>query len=283
MKTLFWILSLIGAFLLVSGETPRKKEPPRYYLGFDRNRFPGEEALTTLRKTFSFAGYWLNHPPSEAPDTWLGKRKLLQEKGFGFLVLFNGRLYKELTASNDSSALGMQDALSATKTARREGFPAGTVIFLDLEEGGRLLSEQRAYVHAWVDGVNSSGFRAGVYCSGMPATEASGDVVITAQDIRDHADKRKIVFWVYNDACPPSPGCAFPKNAPAPSKSGIAFAEVWQFAQSPERKPTALSCPNNYAFDGNCYAPTAADLPPVFVDLDTATSRDPSHGRGSFK
>ena len=280
MKTLFRILSLISAFLLLSGEPPRNKELPRYYLGFDKNVFPGEEALTSLRKTFSFAGYWLNHPPTEAPDTWLGKRKLLQEKGFGFLVLFNGRFYKELTAPNDPNVLGMQDAFLASETARREGFPPGTVIFLDIEEGGRLLSEQRVYVHAWIDGVNISGFHAGIYCSGMPVTEASGDVVITAQDIRDHAGNRQIVFWVYNDACPPSPGCAFAKKVPAPSESGVAFVDVWQFAQSPKRKDMALSCPNNHAADGNCYAPAVAGLPSIFVDLDTATSPDPSRGRG---
>ena len=274
-------LSLVGVLLLLSGESLKTEEPARYYLGFDKNLFPGEEAVTSLRKTFSFAGYWLNHPPSESPDTWLGKRKLLQEKGFGFLVLFNGRFYKELTAPNDPNVLGMQDALLASETARREGFPRGTIIFLDLEEGGRLLSEQRTYVHAWVDGVNISGFHAGIYCSGMPAKEeASGNVIITAQDIRDHAENRQIVFWVYNDACPPSPGCAFPKKVPAPSESGVSFADVWQFAQSPKRKDVALSCPDNHAPDGNCYAPVNPDLPRIFVDLDTATSPDPSRGRG---
>jgi hypothetical protein len=281
MKTVIQSLSLIGVLLLLSWGSLRNEELARNYLGFDRNRFPEEETLAALRKTFSFTGYWLNNPPGETTNTWLGKRKLLFEKGFGFLVLFNGRSYKQLTASADPSVLGRQDASSAAEIARREGFPIGTVIYLDLEEGGRLLPEQRAYVHAWIDGVNGSGFRAGVYCSGMPATEASGDAVITAQDLREQAGKRQIVFWIYNDACPPSPGCAFPKNAPAPSKSGIAFAEVWQYTQSPQRKSIAASCPNNYASDGNCYAPTAAGLPPPCVDLDAATSPDPSHGRGN--
>jgi hypothetical protein len=34
---------------------------------------------------------------------------------------------------------------------------AGAVIFLDQEEGGRMLPELRAFVYAWIDAVNASG------------------------------------------------------------------------------------------------------------------------------
>ena len=83
----------------------------------------------------------------------------------------------------------------------------------------------------WVDGVNAAGFRAGIYCSGIGATEGHGATVITAEDILQHAAGRRIAYWVTNDACPPSPGCAFPRQAPLPSESGIAFAEVPHFAR----------------------------------------------------
>ncbi len=77
-------------------------------------------------------------------------------------------------------------------------------------------------------------FRAGIYCSGIAAQESPGVSIVTADDIRQNADGRKIAYWVTNDACPPSPGCAFPKRPPAPAESGISFADVWQFAQSPK-------------------------------------------------
>ena len=245
---------------------------PAAYLGFDRNDYPGDESLAALRQTFRFTGYWLNNPFGSNSNSWQGKRALLRSRGFGFLVLFSGRLDQQLKAPADAAALGRSDAHLAAATARVEGFPQGTVIFLDQEEGGRLLPEQRAYLHAWADGVKQAGYRAGVYCSGIPFRESRKKTVITAEDIREHAGGREIVYWVANDVCPPSPGCAL--RTPAPGASGVAFASVWQFAQSPRRAKFARGC-NNYNRDGNCYAPGTS----IFVDFDTADSPDPSRGR----
>ena len=47
--------------------------PASAYLGFDRNDYPGDANLKLLRQTFSYAGFWLNHPPGEATNTWAGK------------------------------------------------------------------------------------------------------------------------------------------------------------------------------------------------------------------
>jgi len=248
------------------------------YLGFDRNEYPGDANLASLRRTFSFAGYWLNVPPGAANNTWVGKRNAINEAGFGFLVLFNGRLDTELRKAGSASALGRSDAATAIASARREGFPEGTLIFLDQEEGGRMLPEQKAYLYAWVDSVNAGRFRAGIYCSGIAAPEGKGVTVITAEDIRQNAGTRKIAYWVTNDACPPSPGCAFPRHAPSPSQSGVTFADAWQFAQSPRRRDVAAGCRANHASDGNCYPPGVARQK-LFVDLDSATSADPSAGR----
>jgi hypothetical protein len=245
------------------------------YLGFDRNEYPGDQNLAVLRRTFSYTGYWLNVPPGAKSNTWTGKRKAVQEAGFGFLVLFNGRLDAQLKKGRDPGELGREDASNAVNSAKREGFREGTIIFLDQEEGGRMLPEQKAYIYAWLDGVNASGFRAGIYASGIPAPEGHGVTVITAEDIQQNARGRNIVYWVTNDACPPSPGCAFPKRAPAPSKSGVGFAEVWQFAQTPRRHDVAGGCPANYDRDGSCYAPGVR----IFVDVNSAWSGDPSRGR----
>jgi Domain of unknown function (DUF1906) len=248
------------------------------YLGFDRNEYPGDANLANLRRTFSFAGYWLNVPPGATNNTWVGKRNAIKEAGFGFLVLFNGRLDTELRQAGDASALGRSDAATAIASARREGFPEGTLIFLDQEEGGRMLPEQKAYLYAWIASVNAGGFRAGIYCSGIAAPEGNGITVITAEDIRQNAGARKIAYWVTNDACPPSPGCAFPRHAPSPSQSGVTFADAWQFAQSPRRRDVAAGCRVNYASDGNCYPPGLATQK-LFVDVDSASSTDPSAGR----
>jgi hypothetical protein len=251
------------------------------YLGFDRNTYPGDANLKALHETFSYAGYWLNNPPGEKTNTWIGHRAAVESAGFGFLVLFNGRLYAELKSADLKSVahaktLGNSDAQAATAAARREGFPAHTIIFLDQEQGGRMLPEQKAYIYAWVDAVTAAGFRAGIYCSGIPAADDGN--VVTAEDIRANAAGREIVYWAINDACPPAPGCVFPKASPSPALSGVSFAEVWQYAQSPRRKDVAAHC-SKYGTDDNCYPPGVAAAQHLYVDLNMATSPDPSNGR----
>jgi hypothetical protein len=247
-----------------------------FYLGFDRNDYPGDANLKTLHQTFAYTGYWLNNPPGAKSNSWAGHRAAVESAGFGFLVLFNGRLYAQLKNSEHAERLGKLDAQAAVAAAEHEGFPLKTIIFLDQEQGGAMLPEQSAYIFGWVDGVVNGGFRAGVYCSGMVSPDENK--VKTAQDIRKHAGERKIVFWVTNDACPPSPGCAIPGHAPNPAASGIDFADIWQYAQSPQRKDVAGHC-TNYNRDGNCYPPGTDPKLGLHVDLNTATSADPSQGR----
>jgi len=277
-------VTIVGtALALVSGQNAsmgqQLQTPPRAYLGFDRNNYPGDENLHTLRQSFAYSGFWLNAPPSARTDTWLGKRPNLEAAGFGFLVLFNGRLYAELKSVSHASRLGKSDAQVAAGAACREGFPSHTIIFLDQEQGGRMLPQQRAYIYAWVDGVTAAGFRAGIYCSGISAAKEGGEDIVTAEDIRNNAGGRKIAFWVSDDACPPSPGCAFPKHPPTPADSGVDFADIWQYAQSPKRKDVAAGCPANYNNDGNCYPPNLDPATHLHIDVETAASPDPSHGR----
>jgi Domain of unknown function (DUF1906) len=264
---------LPAASLQVAG--PAEISSPTY-LGFDRNTYPGDAALPLLRQSFSFTGYWLNPPPGETSNTWQGKRAALASDGFGFLVLFNGRLDRALKSASNAKTLGTRDAALAVEAAKKEGFPAATAIFLDQEEGGRMLPEQRAYVYAWADGINTSGYRAGVYCSGMVVKESAGVTITTANDLQDNAEGRKIVFFIYNDSCPPSPGCAFPKSAPPPQQGGIPFATIWQYAQSPRRREYTRSCPAKYDADGNCYVPMFQKPGGIYVDLDSASTPDPS-------
>ena len=248
------------------------------YLGFDRNDYPGDSALKLLRGRFSFAGFWLNNPPGASSNSWAGKRRVVQNLGFGFLVVFNGRTFAQIERAGDAGKLGASDGATAVSSARQEGFPVRTIIFLDQEEGGRLLPEQRAYLHAWADAVQAAGFRPGVYCSGIAFKEGTGATVITAEDIQQKAGGRKFAYWVSNDSCPPSPGCILPGKPPAPSVSGVPFAVVWQFAQSPRRTEFTGGCSANYSKDGNCYPPTG-EAERLHVDLDVAISNDPSDGR----
>jgi Domain of unknown function (DUF1906) len=283
------LLAVLWCGQLLGGQGEQHPDA-RTYLGFDANDYPGDAALPRLKQTFAFAGYWLNSPPGSAPrsgppgsstkrgagsPSWLGHRAALEHQGFGFLVLFNGRLERELKSVANARTLGARDARAASSTAKQEGFAPGTVIFVDQEEGGSMSEAQMAYLLAWFDGVKAAGFRAGIYCSGMPANEGHGEFTITANYVREHAGGREIIYFVFNDACPPSPGCAYPKIRTQPAASGVPFATIWQFAQSPRRREFTRRCASTYNADGNCYAPGMGPGSP-FIDVESATSPDPS-------
>lgn len=290
MKPVLSLLSLstIAAALILfscrASQQPdsQAKEPPaanpRAYLGFDRNIFPEKDALPVLRKTFAFSSYWLSPPIGEKKNTWLGQRELLRTQGFGFLLLYLGPLSREL--KNEAAAVqkGAVDARAAASVAKSEGFPAQAIIFLDIEEGGRLSTAYHSYLRAWASGLAEAGYHTGAYCSGMPVKEEPGATITTADDIRAHAHSVDFVYFIFNDACPPSPGCTYPHNPPSPAASGILYASVWQYAQSPRRKEFTAHCAPGYHSDGNCYAPGDA-AHAWLLDIDSAASPDPSMGR----
>jgi Domain of unknown function (DUF1906) len=250
--------------------------PPPSYVGFDLNEYPGDAALPILRKSFSFSSYWLGAAPGEKQltSTWAGKRATMKAQGFGFAVLFTGRETKDLKSAEEAQQKGILDAQTAAKSAEAEGFPKGIIIFLDIEEGGRLPAPYHEYLLSWQQSLHQAGYRPGVYCSAMEVKEGPGVTITTAQDIKAHTASYELAYWVFNDACPPSPGCTFQPNLP-PSQSGFSSASIWQYAQSPRRKQFTEQCPAKYAPDGNCYAP--GDIAHKwFLDADMASSPDPS-------
>jgi hypothetical protein len=257
---------------------------PGGYRGFDRNDYPGDDVMARMQSeyaSFAFTGYWLTNPPGETTNTWQGKRALLLKQGWGFLVLANGKLDAEILkaqrAGTSPAALGRRDAANAVEAAKREGFPAGTIIFLDQEEGGRLLDEQATYLLAWTEAVAGSGFRAGVYASGQRVQDGPGVWIDTVEDIRARVKKgglHDVAIFDALDQCPPSPGCTI--HAKPLSAAPDLNLTAWQYSQSPRRPEITQSCGSTYAADGNCYAP---GFPQVFLDMDASDSADPSHGR----
>jgi hypothetical protein len=251
------------------------------HLGFDRNLYPGDTALPALRQHFAFTGYWLNNPPGETTNTWRGKRETLLRSNFGFLVLFNGRLDAEILKAKrrgtTPETLGKQDAAAAIAAAQREHFPPGTILFLDQEEGGRLLDEQSAYLFAFTEALAASAYKPGVYLSGQPVEDDPGKTITTAQDVREKIIAKhlhSVALFVYQDSCPPSNGCTL---TPTPiAAAGTPDIAAWQYAQSPRRPDNTAACRKTYAADNNCYAP---GVPKIYLDMSVATSDDPSNGR----
>jgi hypothetical protein len=262
------------------GSNSQQPQVQRAYVGFDRNLYPGDGAMKSLRRDFVFSSYWLSPPPGEKTNTWVGKREFVRSLGFGFLVLYRGREERELKNAKVAGSLGQADARAAARGAKHEGFPANTIIFLDIEEGGRLSPAYHSYIQSWLWALTLLEYRGGFYCSAIPVKEDAHTTITTADDITDFLahKSRSFTIWAYNVACPPSPGCTFPENPPSPEWSGSSIADVWQYAQSPRRKEFTAECPPGYHTDGNCYSPgdTAHTW---FLDVNSATSPDPSSGR----
>jgi hypothetical protein len=277
------------AALAIAFTTAAAQTAPKNYIGFDANDYPGDALLPTLHQQFAFTGYWLNNPPGADHNPWVGKRSVLIKNGFGFLVVFNGRLDKEILKSAKSGVaaaqLARQDAANAATAAQREGFPPDTIVFLDQEEGGRMLPEQAEYLLAWTQALAQTHYLPGVYASGQPVSDGNDDhgrpvTITTIQDIREHVVAQHlhpIAFWDAQDACPPAPGCVVHReNPPSLNSSGTLDLTAWQYAQSPRRKSITRACGATYNADGNCYAP---GIPKYELDLSVSASPDPSHGR----
>jgi len=280
-RRMHWLASLLrvvlsaGLVLSFAGRScEQQSSESASHLGFDRNEYPGDEAMATLRKQFVFVGYWLSPPPGGQTNNWSGKREKLAEQGYGFALLYVARPGGSLKTASAASAAGEADAKRATGNAKKEGFGEGWAIFLDVEEGGRFNDPRHAYFRAWAETLTREHYRPGFYCSGMVVKESGGTKVISSDDIRASLGSVDAVYWVFNDACPPSPGCVSNKEPEPPQTSGVSYAAMWQITRSP-REDTAKNCPGYYVKDKSCYA--AIDTAKKWhLDLDVASSTNPS-------
>ena len=270
-RLLMTLVTALGCGVNASGGP---QDTGRGYLGFDRNEYPGEAGMRELRKEFAFAAYWLTPPPGAKTNSWAGKRSAMEGLGYGFLLLARGRAEGAVRTAASAKQKGVVDAQAAAGRAKAEGFGRDAIIFLDVEEGGRLPAAYHAYLRAWADELIKSGYRPGVYCSGMVVDEGGVATIVTADDIRTNEAPREFAYWVFNDACPPSPGCVSVENPPLPSASGVKNATVWQFVRSPREKETAGKC-SGYAADENCYAATDAARK-WHLDMNVAGAANPS-------
>ena len=264
-----------------AASVPRVVEASGDLIGFDLNDYPGDDAMARMKKRFAYTGYWLTAPPGESTHTWVGKRALLRGMGYGFLVLANGRMERQIKTSKLAPGdLGIQDAMAAVAAAKAEGFPKKTILFLDQEEGGRLTDPQSAYLFGWTEAVASTGYRPGVYASGQAVSDGPGATITTIQDIRAHVAKdhlHPVAVWVYQDACAPKgPATGCTMVPPARGASGTPDVVAWQYAQSPRRPELTESCKQTYRPDGNCMAPGE---PTMLIDMSVAGVADPSGGR----
>ena len=213
----------------------RARRQSAAYLGFDRNDYPGDANLAALRKTFAFTGYWLSNPPGESSNSWHGKREPLQRAGFGFLLLFNGRDYAELKSAPESGSHPTAQARRCS-AATAEGFPRGSVIFLDQEQGGRMLPEQKQYVFAWADAVAAPASAPESIAPALRSPNQAEASSARRSDLHDSPQGQRARLLGRQRRLSALARLRLSQPAPPPEASGAPFAEVWQFAQSPLRR-----------------------------------------------
>jgi hypothetical protein len=122
------------------------------------------------------------------------------------------------SASFVNAAQGTIDARDAIATTAREGFPRGTVVFLDVEYMDALPQRMRDYYRAWTHAMLADGrYRPGIY-----AHTSNANTIY--DDVSDEYDAAGVdgdpPFWIAGKG-------SFSAES-SPTEVGHAFATAWQ-------------------------------------------------------
>jgi len=240
-----------GGQITIPGPQPQTRTAGGY-AGFDTGIYPGDAVMRAWRQTspYQWVGYYLA-APCHRDASWSGKREALVGMGWGTAVIYLGQqdwaaapnrtptpdsvrtdttaaqpgppaatasTPPACSAANLSAARGTTDAADAAAKAAAEGFPAGTVIYLDVERVTTVSPALADYVRSWVDGVLADGrYTPGIYVHRLNA-DAIAAAARVAYGARGRAGEPP--FWVTS-----STGFSF--ELP-PSASGVPYADIWQ-------------------------------------------------------
>lgn len=117
-----------------------------------------------------------------------------------------------------TSEQGTTDAIDAVTKTGSEGFPVGTVIYLDIEHMDAIPASMEAYYRAWVQQVLADGrFRPGVYVHEANAASIYEGI---RRAYADMGVSGSAMFWVTSPT-----GFSIDKH---PSEVGFPWASVWQ-------------------------------------------------------
>lgn len=113
---------------------------------------------------------------------------------------------------------GTADAIDAVTKTASEGFPGGSVIYLDIEHMDVIPASMEAYYRAWVQQVLADGrFRPGIYVHKANAESVHSGVERAYSDMNAAGSA---AFWLTTSA-----GFSIDKS---PQEVGFSWASVWQ-------------------------------------------------------
>lgn len=237
------LLVVIAVGLLVlagcASQRPPSEAAPPTYPGFDLWQYPGDTAMQAWREAspYEWVGYYLP-APCHRDSSWVGTRERIEQMGWGTAVLYVGQQVFEDEPESEpdegpilcsrtllTAERGRTDARDAIAKAAAEGFPAGTILFLDVEKANRLPAALLAYVRSWMGEVLAHGrYEPGLYAHRENAVVLFQQA-LAAFRAAGRADTPAV--WV-------SGGTGFALDR-APSAVGFPFATVWQGVLDAER------------------------------------------------
>lgn len=223
---------------------PAAAEPMRLrgVPGFDTSRYPGDSTMRAWRTAgapYRWVGYYLQSPCHRDPS-WMGTRGRLAELGWGIAVLYVGQQAWEgapdiprdsaqagpIICSRTllSAGQGRADADDAIRKAAGDGFPTGTIIYLDLEPMTTIPDSMRVYYRAWAARLLEEGrYRPGVYVHGRNLSDVVADVrsVYADAGAAPASGGPEVPVWLAQ------PDSAF-TVAHAPQEAGAGPVRIWQ-------------------------------------------------------
>lgn len=203
------------------------------FLGFDRFGYPGDEVMQSLWDSvpdLSFVCLYLAPAPSHPNRSWMDAVPALQSMGWGLVPTYVGQQVIGEGSHTVTGQQGTADATDAANLAASAGLSAGSVLYLDIENGSLMPANQVQYVISWIREVHTNtDYWAGVYCSHFKTAQQVADAA--ADIVADTG--RDVATWAYKpiDSGPSviDLGAEQPRD---PADSGFAPAIVWQYRMS---------------------------------------------------
>lgn len=237
-----WVIVALMVAVLAACGGPAGAPGPRQpvYPGFDTSIYPGDAAARAWRaqSPYEWIGFYLP-APCHRETSWVGTRDRLERMGWGIAILYVGQQAFEGSAPPDSTAdtpiicsrtllteeQGRRDARDAADAAQREGFPAGGVIYQDVESMRVIPDSMRAYYSAWQREILADGR----YVPGTYAHQRNAVELLQLAESAFLAAGRTGTppFWVAG-------GSNFSLDRPAWS-IGLPFVRIWQGALDVDR------------------------------------------------
>jgi hypothetical protein len=213
------------------------------YAGFDTDIFPGMDTMSALKAQTNLVwcvAYLV--APSHANSSWNGQHLALKMAGWGILPVYVGQQINGPGSHSMTYGRGFIDGADAASKMQDEGYAAGSMVALDLEDGAPFVDPRASYVSSWCRTVTKNGFAPAVYCS-----HAIAQAVADANPgVRIYAFKVPTVEITSETA---------PFPTPDPAGCGFDAALAWQYRQNV-----------NIQAGGST----------LLVDLDSSTMPDPS-------